>query len=260
MTLRWAIQTNLGNSNDIERLVSACRGQGAPTEELRHIPFSTELPALDAETPTVFYGATQFVNQIAADGRWTPGVFFEEENFQFSLCLSKLSNRLLNAEARLTTLAELSQDSRPDKTELFLRPSGDSKEFAGNILTLGEIKKWVESLDDEDMSLTPECSVVVAEPVGLAYEWRVFIVGGRAVVGSQYRRYHRLDVEAGLPDPVVRFAEETAEIYSPAEVFVIDVAQSGDSLFVVEYNCFNSSGFYGSDIETIVASINELYR
>ena len=72
------------------------------------------------------------------------------------------------------------------------------------------------------------------------------MVGGRAVTGSQYRRYHRLEVQVGLPDSVVRFAEETAEVYSPAEVFVIDVAQSGDSLFVVEYNCFNSSGFYGS--------------
>ena len=258
--LRWAIQTNLGSSNDIERLLSACRDQGLPTVELRHIPFSTQLPTLDTETPTVFYGATQFVNQIATEGRWTHGVFFEEERFQFSLCRSKLSDRLLNAEAQLTTLAKLSNDSRSDSTELFIRPSGDSKEFAGNILTLGEIKTWVATLEDEDMSLTPECSVVVAEPVGLAYEWRVFVVGGRAVSGSQYRRYHRLEVQAGLPDSVVRFAEETAEVYSPAEVFVIDVAQSGDSLFVVEYNCFNSSGFYGSDIEAIVSSIDELYR
>ena len=257
--LRWAIQTNLGQADDIKSLLSACRKLRLPTEELQHIPFSNQLPDLDTETPTVFYGATQFVNQIAADGAWTPGVFFEEEKFEFSRCRSKLGARLLNAEAQLTTLGELLNDSRPDSKELFIRPSGDGKEFAGTIQTLGELKLWVEGLDGQGMTLTPDCQVVIAEPVGLAFEWRVFVVAGRAVTGSQYRRYHRLDVQTGLPDKVSAFAEEVAAVYRPAEVFVIDVALSGESLFVVEYNCFNSSGFYGSDIEAVVRSVDDLY-
>jgi ATP-grasp domain-containing protein len=258
--LRWAVQTNLGKASDIDCLLAACRRLQLATEELKHIPFSAELPDLDTETPTIFYGATQFVNLIAANGGWTPGVFFDEAQFQFSRCRSELGDRLLNAQARLTTLAELLTEPSPDSLELFIRPAGDNKEFAGDIQTLGAIKRWVEGLDSEEMFLHPDCPVIVAEPVGLAYEWRVFMIGGRAVTGSQYRRHHRLKVEAGLPDPVVEFAEETARIFSPAEVFVIDVARSGEALFVVEYNCFNSSGFYASDIPAIVRSINEFHE
>ena len=258
--LRWAIQTNLGKASDIQSLVKSCRELHLPYVELEHIPFSQVLPDLEWESPIVFYGATDFVTAIATDGRWSPGVYFDEVKFEFSTCLSRLGSRLLNSQAQVTTLRALQSDVRSDETEVFLRPTGDTKEFAGNVFTFREIKDWLRNIRGEDMTLSLDCPVLVSEPFGLAFEWRVFIVNGVAVTGSQYRRYHRLDIESGLPPGVVAFAEECAELYSPAEVFVMDVARSGESLYIVEYNCFNSSGFYASDVSQIVSAIETLSR
>lgn len=258
MSLRWAIQTNLGKAQDIETLLASCQALDLSTERLKHIPFSDQLPSTPADQPTVFYGATGFVTNIARSKRWSPGVFFEPEQFEFDLCLARLGARMLNASAEVTTLRELREDRRPDSTELFLRPVGDTKEFAGTVMSLGEVRRWVEGLGEEN-TLSPDCSVVVAEPVGLAYEWRVFMVDGKAVSGSQYRRYHALQVEGGLPQEVVNFAQECARIHAPDDVFVLDVARSGDGLYVIEYNCFNSSGFYNSDISTIVQAVSEKF-
>lgn len=51
---------------------------------------------------------------------------------------------------------------------------------------------------------------------------------------------------AEMPAEVVEFARETAAIWAPAPVFVLDVARSADQLYVVEANCFHSAGFYAA--------------
>jgi hypothetical protein len=47
------------------------------------------------------------------------------------------------------------------------------------------------------------------------------------------------------------------EIWVPAPVFVMDVGESAGNLFIIECNCFNSSGFYKSNIEKIVVDVSE---
>jgi ATP-grasp domain, R2K clade family 3 len=39
-------------------------------------------------------------------------------------------------------------------------------------------------------------------------------------------------------------------------VFVLDIGESDKHLFVIECNCFNSSGFYQSNIEKIIVDIS----
>jgi hypothetical protein len=56
---------------------------------------------------------------------------------------------------------------------------------------------------------------------------------------------------------VIDFAEEQAKVYSPADVFVMDVCKSGDGLYVIEIGCFNSAGFYASDLEAIMCQVSE---
>lgn len=254
--MRWAIQTNLGNRAEIARLLKSCRDLGHAVVELAHVPFSSELPNLDSETPTIFYGATGFVTLVAESGRWSPGVYFSAPRFEFEAYRDVLGDRALNSGARLTTLAVLARESRPSGEVLFVRPRGDTKEFAGAVFEFFRIQEWVKSLEEEETTLSPDCPVLVAEPVGLAAEWRLFVVDGRVVSGSLYRRYHKLEVSPELPREVVDFAQATAALYSPARAFVLDLARSGPNLYVVEYNCLNSSGFYASDTTAIVEALS----
>ncbi|MBS2037685.1 ATP-grasp domain-containing protein [bacterium] len=255
MTLRWAIQSNLINQADLDRLLQACRRLGRPATTFTTIPFSNQPPDLDNATPTIFYGSTGCMSNIWESRRWQPGVFFDPGRFSFPAWSSAYGSHCLNAGARQTTLGDLIRQPHQPDHPLFLRPIHDDKAFAGEVMTFAEIQHWVAGLDQTVLSL--DCPILVAEPVGIAHEWRLFLVNGRYSTGSHYRTRQRLDVYAEVPSEVVALAENLAAGWQPAPVFVLDMAQSGDSLYVVEINCFNSAGFYASNVEQLVKDVSE---
>jgi hypothetical protein len=76
------------------------------------------------------------------------------------------------------------------------------------------------------------------------------------VTASQYRRDGRLSVQAGAPGVVLAFGEAVATRWSPASVFTLDVCQSGESLFVLEVQGFNSAGHYAADLRALVRAVS----
>lgn len=260
-TVTWAIQTNMGKAADIEGLQAACRLEGCKVEPFKSIPFSRELPELKLENPVIFYGATGLVTLLAdADVAWRPAVFFDAQRFSFQETLQQWGDRMLNAEAKVTTLAELAEHQGDPGAQFFIRPTGDDKSFAGQVMSLANIRRWASKLRHSATELSPEAPIVAAEPVGLAHEWRLFVVDSLVVAASHYRRYHQLQVTRGAPDEVLDFAQSLARRWSPARVFVMDVARSGQGLYVVEANCFNSCGFYAADQSEIVRAVSRVAR
>ena len=136
----------------------------------------------------------------------------------------------------------------------FVRPVLDLKEFAGTVIRWDEFDSWKSKLMNLELLLDCEC--VVAQPFGIAKEWRTFVVDGKVVGASQYREYHKLSKLPSCPDKVTAFVEEQAAIFSPHPIFVMDVGLSGDSLYVIEVGCFNSAGFYESALEPIFEAIH----
>ncbi len=101
---------------------------------------------------------------------------------------------------------------------------------------------------------------MICFPKNIEDEWRVFMVNGKAITGSHYRRDNRLDVYPGVPEEVVEFTEFLdKEVYSQALVYTLDICKCKGLLKVVEVNGFNSSGFYSSDVDRLVTSISELF-
>lgn len=258
MVLTWIIQSNLGKSGDVEALLDACEQEGQPASTVAAIPFSDALPDVPNDGPTLFYGATSFTANIHAKGAWRPGVFFDEAAFRYGACVKALGPLMLNADGEQTTLGALAGRELPDEHQLFLRPQRDDKAFAGGVMRMGKLREWVSKLDD-DMMLTKDCEIIAAEPVDIAEEYRMFMVRGQPIAGSRYRVHHALSVSQEVPQEVMRFAADVATGYAPVDVFVMDIARLGDTLHVIEFNCFNSSGFYGSDKRAIVRAVSALF-
>lgn len=257
MAPRWIVQSNLGSGRDIDAMEAACAELGLECERVVAIPFSSELPDVPVDAPAIFYGSSNFVTHVHRSGRWKPGAFFDEDAFQFNRTLAHYGDHCLNADARFTTMAGLAADDRPDETRVFVRPVADLKEFAGTEFELGEFRAWFARLSEGGYELGPETAIVAAPIKRIEHEWRLFVVEGRVVAGSHYRAEGVLAVSPGLPPEVVAFGEAMAAIWSPALVFVIDVAQSGGRLAVIEINGFNSSGFYASDIRAVVEAVSD---
>jgi len=254
----WAIQTNLGEIPAIEKLKEACELTGNLFAPFQALPFCDDLPDLPTDRPTVFYGSTNVIHRIHKSGKWNPGAFFNEENFNFLTWSSYY--KCLNADAIVTTLADLVNPWEFNvelDTECFIRPLADDKAFAGVVMTLGEIYKWVEELENCDSpQVSPTTPILVNNPVGIKQEWRLFIVNGRVSAGSQYRVNHKLKTSPEVPLEVIEFATAQVKLFQPAPVFTMDIAKTGNDLSVIEINCFNSSGFYESNVTALVGDIS----
>lgn len=248
----WVIQSNLSKSGS-EQLFEACQTLGIPSRKIEVQPFDPEPPTLDMEGSVIFYGATNFITTIHRSRKWSPGAFFDEQTFRISEYLKHW--RMLNEEAELTTLREFGQRNIDPDELFFVRPDRDLKEFAGEVIRFGNFSEWQQKITAGDYLLEPDCPIIVAPPVGIADEWRLFIVDGKAVTGSHYRSYHFLTVFAEVPQEVIDFAEEMAKKWSPSPVFVLDVGRSGPHLYVIEANCINSSGFYAADVVKLVKEV-----
>ncbi len=254
--MRWAIQTNLGSSRDAEALAVACRACGCEVVPIVRAPFDDRAPDVAADQPIVFYGSASLIDSVVEAGRWQPGAWVLRDDY--GAWIADYGTHMLNADARMLTLGELAADAAlaTDDRPLFARPCLDSKLFAGQVSPAAELVAWARrALSVGDPACTPETGVMLAEPVGLRDEWRLFAVDGEVVTGSHYRTYQRLDVSPHVPDDVKRFAEQILARRSPAPVVVIDIGRSGEELFVVEFNGACSSGFYAADLSLWVAAV-----
>ncbi|MBW3622543.1 MAG: ATP-grasp domain-containing protein [Armatimonadetes bacterium] len=253
----WVIQKNLGSSPDVAALRDACADLGLPSQEIAVVPFTNALPEVPADRPAIFYGSARLVDLVSRSGRWNPGVFFEEERFRYSVALERYGGEMLNASARVTTMGALADSPLPDGERLFLRPDRDPKEFPGEVTTLGEFRAWCERLRPGGFEIGLNTPIIAAPPVPISREWRLFLVRGRVSSGSRYRERGRPDPLPSVPEEVLAYGQWLAGIWSPAEVFVMDIAESGGRLRLLEINGFNSAGFYAAEVRKIVRDVSE---
>ncbi len=260
-TLTWVVQHNLGSAADVARIAKHCQRLGLTCHQVDVVPFSHELPPIaDIQGPALFYGATTFIHNVVRSGRWSPGAFFNEETMRFGTWGPHYHGALVSADARLTTLKTLAANQElADQTHVFVRPENDLKDFGGTVMEMGELRQWVARLEAVETLLSPDAPIVTATPVDIALEWRLFMIEGRVCSGSQYRAHGHMAVKAQVPERVIEFAQHHAGIWSPDRVFVMDIGQVNGRLGIIEVNGFNSSGFYASDIEKIVAEVSALY-
>ena len=52
--------------------------------------------------------------------------------------------------------------------------------------------------------------------------------------------------------------DNLTKIHQPAKAFVIDIARVDGEFKIIEINNLNSAGFYASDVQKIIAAIEEL--
>lgn len=255
----WIVQTNLGGASDIGSLVEALAAERIPCRGFEVVPFTGTLPEIEHDGPVVCYGSTNFILNCRKAGRWIPGVWHDDENFTWSAWAENFGELLLNApdSSERTTIAGLLASPRPDDELVFLRPDRDVKEFSGEVAAIRELKAWCRDvLAGCFDQIGPDTPIVVATPFGIEVEWRLFVVCGQVVAASRYRRRGRLDAREGAPADVVAFGEAVATRWSPATVFTLDVCRSGERLFVLEAQGFNSAGYYSADLQALVRAVS----
>lgn len=191
--------------------------------------------------------STQFIERLKA------GVFYDVQRFDQAY-YSTLDLPLLNSGAKLYKISEhlntrFSQD-------MFLKPSRDLKAFDAGILPKGvSLQEHITSGKHQAMYLEEQALIATVRPI--AAEYRFFVVEKEVITGSQYRLGGKGVLSSIIPENIMCAAKEYAQLYQPHDVFTMDLAQTQQDISIVEYNCWNASGLYHTDVCKIFHTVHE---
>jgi len=213
---------------------------------------SPEIPpilALPHDAPIVCHGQG-FVTRAFHHPRLKPGLFFDPETFRWQAFCSGWQGAMLSSDGRVMTLSD-ARNFLQNGATAFIRPDSDSKIFDGGVYDAPSLAEVTER-----SAVTNSTPVIVASPLNIEAEWRFFVVNREIVGCSEYRRWGRSSNDGAVPLAAISLAADLASRWSPADVYCLDLAASGDRIGVVEANCFNASRFYSAVIERVLRAVN----
>ena len=255
----WVIQTNFIDPIQISQIIDVLDSNSIPYVGVHLLPFTDELTLLGSlpeGNKVVPYGTCK-LTRLAQLHNWT-GMFFDEHKFRVDTWL-KNRNDMLNGDVQIMTAKEAAVcfASVPADDMYFIRPVKDLKEFNGTVTNAAEISRWTKSVESGNFDVSEDTLVAISPAQKIHAEWRWFIVGGKVVSGSVYRMRGQKLVQREHDIDVINQAQSLADKWLPHETCVMDVAYTPNGVKVIEFNCFNSSGFYYHDINAIVLAVTK---
>ncbi|MEM7475617.1 MAG: ATP-grasp domain-containing protein [Planctomycetota bacterium] len=160
------------------------------------------------EAVVVFTGTLNLMRYIQSYRRWKPGGWCTFENLACSKYYAYFGQHMLNRDYALLPIVEalrcedrvFANYGRNDR--VFVRPDSVDKSFSGKLVERNSYGKFLRAHGRDPTSL-----VMVAQPLPIGCEWRLFIRHGRVIAQSQYRRSGETKVGPEVPQAVVDYAE-----------------------------------------------------
>lgn len=234
-----------------KKLIAGCDQLGVPHVIFKSPPFSGGLPEERQEGSAILYGATSVMLAAKASPVWQDGVWYDPDSFKPSAYLKHYGDHFLSSDAKFLTIEQFAAEDHPDDYEFFIKPDDDLKQLCGQPMDFEEFKRWYTGFAGiYDTMLNAATQIMVSGLKEIDNEYRFVVKEGKVIASSAYRP----KVSTDVPRIVRHAAEYWAELWSPADVFVMDVAKCGEAVYVIECNCFNASGLYACDIPKILKS------
>lgn len=175
---------------------------------------------------------------------------FDQKNY------SKLDLPLLNSNAKYFDYSKIKNYEFSKET--FIKPSRDLKSFNGGVIYAGEtIKNYIARTGHSMPSIKDE-TIVVSDIKEIQEEYRFFIHKDKILAASRYMINSEVNPSNIVPEFLTDCAKDYAKLYNPADIFVMDLAVTNEGIKIVEYNCWNASGFYHCNIRDLIFQINEI--
>lgn len=218
-------------------------------------------PLFPEDACIVHWGTLPLMQQIQLRRKWRPGGWCNVEKLDCAAYYPHFRRYLLNVDFAIATgeealrrqeelFAEFGIDD-----EIFVRPSGVHKIFAGKIAYQDDFREAIAPARYD-----PATKILVSSPKEVEREWRLVVVGSETVASSQYKAEGSIELSRGAPREVLEFAANALQqvTWRPDEAFVMDVGQSSGDCGIIELNSFSCSGFYECDLAAIISAASRL--
>jgi hypothetical protein len=263
----WVIQNNLYKEDAINELIDILARNDIEYHLVKVIPFNGGIePELDflPDDNVIVIGSVSLVNHARQKG-WKPGSWLNE-NFDYKVYIEHQQWCMLNRAnggkyiVPFKDVPLFFEDFKGSSTKIFMRPSKDDKSFSGTVFSKASFMEWYRQIikGDSMWSVTEDTEIVMDEVIDIYNEYRFVVVRGKVITGSKYKSGKYVIYNTDIPDLIMDHAKEFAARWTPAEVCVMDLAETPDGIYIVEFNNFNSVGWYKCDVSKIVQTIETL--
>lgn len=275
----WVLQSNLYNEYGYKKLLDSMENLSLSYLIVKPVPFTNRLLPLEFDSTIhdfetypepdipnkgkiIAMGSTT-LTRIANERKWNPGSYINE-NFNFRVWYNKFGYNVLNQKSLITTPAKGIPLNilKQLPIHLFIRPLDDSKAFCGMTIKLDKLLTWMDQMalidEVEFQPMHKNTEILIADAKPIISEYRFFVVDGRVVTGSLYKKGTRVHSDPNVDDKILEFAQGCVDMWQPAKAFVLDIADTHLGPKVIEINNINSSGFYSADCQKIVSALEEM--
>ena len=215
------------------------------------VPKPIDLSNISINGATIVRGSHGFVNYVQRTLNPSPGGFLHETNFQLSTYSPILRELCINNDFEIIEYANFKKATFA--TDIFVKPLDDLKKFNGLVVKpfqtietahTEQFGKWFEPDDATRISISPVTTILK--------EYRVVVIDKKAITGSTYDSKGEI-----APISILEFGDYCATIWNPADVYVIDIAETPDGHKIVEYNQFSTSAMYNCNEYAIVDALED---
>lgn len=242
---------------DVRNFPKIVEDLGYPCINTQYIPFSEDNDSFkDAPTdrPVIVYGTHGFIKQSRKYGFYS---FCREENLKVSSWMPKFPNHMMLNNGCWYPWESIKEKMMASAFDsIFIRPDAVTKTFTGQVVRPNDYKSFIEKTDA--MSGIGEGTwIFTSDPVSITAEYRYFIVGGKVVAGSQYRRDNKLDIRQDTSLTADQLAKIVAEWkWQPDDCYVVDIADTDFGPQIIEFNSMSCAGLYACDQKAIIESVS----
>ncbi len=190
---------------------------------------------------------------------FNPGIVVNN-NFNYEVYSKHYKENLLNYDSRIVNIFD---DFDWEYEQQFIRPCLDTKIFTGKVFEKDEWVKFIEkvkSVPQDYPSINKDTKIQISMPKKIFQEVRCWVVDGKIITSSIYRRGSFIIQCGKVDNEVLEFAQQMINKFQLAKTFVIDVCETKNGWKIVECGCTSIAGFYDSDVQKLVMSLEDYYN
>lgn len=254
--MHYIIQENLFREEGHNKLINCLEKFDISYELVKVLPFIDEIKFKTDRKDVFVFGSLKLA-RISKQYKWNPGALITE-NHDYNVYVNYYKENLLNYDSRVVNFGD---DFEWIYEEQFIRPCLDSKSFTGKVYDRGEWDEFKQRMlnNPNDTSLRYDTLIQVAIPKKITQEVRCWVVDGKVVTQSTYRRGSFLVYDNIVDDDAIIFAQKMVDIFQLAKTFVIDVCLTDNGWKIVECGSTSCAGFYDADMQKIIMALEDVF-
>ena len=224
---------------------------------MKVVPFDARIePDINPEGPVIVMGAYTMWRVAKAKG-WVPGSFINT-NFDYIFQKKHWGDLMFNADSWVGPFSTVPEQMEP----FFIRPIHDTKSFTGQVIDWENFSSWQKDVlavgETSYCTITHDTLVQVASYKEIYAEYRLWVIDGKIITSSLYKRGGRPFSSEIVDQEILDFGMTCINTWVPARAFCLDIFVGPDGPRIGEVNNINAAGFYKADIQKLVLALNEM--